>query len=129
MNIAIHKVEALSPEAFAALASGPFPCAPRYGRELVFISDPLKRRPLGGQCAFAKAGKVLRCFKGSSLTRLRSCFSPKERFTLEPAETRLSCQMCYRTIPLLARKSGNARAARWLFIPIPDGRGLQAREW
>src|SRR2546429_1778189 len=32
--------------------------------------------------------------KGSSLTVGRSCFYPKERLTLEPAETRFSCQMC-----------------------------------
>ena len=40
MNIATQSVEALSPEAFAALESGPFPCAPRYGREDSTFSDP-----------------------------------------------------------------------------------------
>ena len=85
MSIASHNVEALSPEAFAPVARHPFPCAPGYGRELLMVSDPLKRKPLGAHCAFAKESKVLRCFKGRSLTT-RSCFYLSERqFSLEPA--------------------------------------------
>jgi hypothetical protein len=39
MNAAIHNIVALSPEAFAVLAESPFPCAPRYGREVLWFSD------------------------------------------------------------------------------------------
>lgn len=39
MNAAIHYVVALSPEAFAFRKESPFPCTPRYGREVVWFSD------------------------------------------------------------------------------------------
>jgi hypothetical protein len=38
MNTATHSVAALSPEAFASIARSPFPCAPRYGREILWFS-------------------------------------------------------------------------------------------
>jgi hypothetical protein len=38
MKTALHRVAALSPEAFASLARGPFPCVPRYGREMMLFS-------------------------------------------------------------------------------------------
>ena len=68
--------------------------------------------------------ETLRCLLWSSLTVLRSCFYPKECFTLEPGETRLSCQMCYSSLLMVARKTGNSRFAARLSILMPKGRGL-----
>ena len=84
MKITPHRVVALSPEAFAFLAESPFPCAPRYGRELGDSLTRVCHRPRGRS---ARSEELLRCKLWSSLTGSRSCFYPKERFTLEPANT------------------------------------------
>jgi hypothetical protein len=60
----------------------PVPVCPTVRQRVLLFSDPLKHRPLG---MYALSYEMLRCFKGSSLTVVRSCFYPKERFTLEPA--------------------------------------------
>ena len=85
-------VEAVSPRAFFVVAHSPFPCAPRYGREVHCSLTRAWYRPRGG-CACSC--ELLRFTLWSSLTSSRSCFYPTERFTLEPAETRFDCQMCW----------------------------------
>ena len=129
MTNASHNVEALSPEAFAALASSLFPCAPRYSRESLLSSFQGSRRPRGVPCASAKHSRVLRCKLWSSLTNVRSCFSPKERFPLEPAETRLSCHMCYRTILSVAHKTGNVPLRGAAIHPLRFSQGPFAAIW
>lgn len=54
MNTATHKVEALSPEAFASLARGSFPCAPRYGRAVLLFSDQGLPPSVGRVCALLR---------------------------------------------------------------------------
>ena len=59
----------------------PVPVCPTVRQRPTWYSDPQARRPSG---VHAPSREVLRCAPGSSLTAIRSCFYPKERFTLEP---------------------------------------------
>src|SRR6266566_757786 len=81
LAIADKTVEAICPEAFARPKSHLFPCAPRYSSALV---DDDRHPTARWECA-------LRRDVTQSITKLhieqwiRSCFYPRERFTLERA--------------------------------------------
>ena len=151
MSIATQSVEALSPEAFATLASSPFPCAPRYGREVLCISDPLKRRPRGGQCAPAKHSRNLSLLQREFLDKCAHAFPQRSDLRWNP-QTRFFCQMCYMYILTVAHKTGKREqgkmelclrtrpaltfvrlvvpaphACKRRFIPVFENRGFPAK--
>jgi hypothetical protein len=82
MTITRHNVAAPSPEAFAGRKTSPFCGAPAYGRESF---------PFPNQGLLPSVRKVCALLRDSTLQtleffdRLRSCFYPNERFSLEPA--------------------------------------------
>jgi hypothetical protein len=57
MTITSHNVEVPFPQAFATRKSSPFPCAPRYGRELLIISLSSEAQTARYVCALAKHSK------------------------------------------------------------------------
>ena len=86
MTITHHKRRGpFSQRAFTCITTGPFCGAPAYGRE----SFPFAFPELVTVCeeGLRSDAPILRYTLWSSLTRSRSCFYPKERCTLEPAET------------------------------------------
>ena len=124
MSIAPHNVEALSPEAFASLAESPFPCAPRYGREVVWTSSQDMRPSMRRVCALIRDSTlhVLEFFDTFTLVLLPkgALYFGTRRNTIQLSRVLLFSSSCSRE----NRKCAPAGAG--FSSPCVRRRGLQA---
>jgi hypothetical protein len=117
MTSTSHKVEVPFPQAFAPLASSPFPCAPRYGRPSPLQAD---RPPtVRWECALRRDSTLsirprctcTRCY-ARAFTHGNDVPWNESRNTLDLSHV----QTLYRPILAQGEKSGNPRIPLSIFI-------------